>query len=100
MSPGIRIRPGEEPELEDGVRGAVFDREDGLWIPLIRAEEPGSGDVGRFLDGLPRDRRIVFPNVLSDRLRGMLERRGFEEGREWIEDVGEEIPVMEREAEA
>lgn len=50
-----------------------------LWVPLVIAEKPGNGDVGRYLDSLPGDRRVVFPNVISDVLIGMLKRRGFTE---------------------
>lgn len=74
---GDPIDMGNEPILAPGVRGVLFDRADGIWIPYIRAENPGSGDVGRYLDSLPTDRRILFPTVLSPRLREMLERRGY-----------------------
>lgn len=74
---GDPIDMGNEPLLGPGVRGLLFDRLDGVWIPYIRAEKPGSGDVGRYLNSLPTDRRIIFPTVLSPQLREMLERRGY-----------------------
>lgn len=86
---GEPLDPRNEPVIGVGVRGAAFDLPTGIYIPLIRAEREGSGDVGRFLDALPRDRRVVFPGVISQRLRGMLERRGFvnavEDGYELME---------------
>lgn len=74
---GEPIVPGQEPEIAPGVHGTAFDMFDGIYIPLVRATQEGNGDVSRFLDALPRDRRVVFPNVVSDKLRAMLERRGF-----------------------
>jgi hypothetical protein len=74
---GEAVIPGEEPLIGEGVRGTAFDMPDGVYIPLIRAENPGTGDVARFLDALPKDRRVVFPNVVSSKLQAMLERRGF-----------------------
>lgn len=72
-----RIRPGHEPRLALGVRGYTVWSGDALYVPLIMAEEPGNGDVARYLDSLPRDRCVKFPNVLSSKLAQMLVRRGF-----------------------
>lgn len=66
-----------ETALAPGVHGYLFDTPEGLYIPIITADTPGHGDVGRYLDTLPRHRRVVFPTVLSATLRGMLLRRGF-----------------------
>lgn len=74
---GTVMSVGEEPLLGPGVRGVLFDRPDGVFIPSIYAEKEGSGDVGRYIDSLPKDRRVVFSTVLSPRLRGMLLRRGY-----------------------
>lgn len=74
---GAVIDTNLEPVLAPGVCGILLNQPDGIWIPYIRAIEPGRGDVARFLDDLPRDRRILFPNVLSPLLRAMLARRGF-----------------------
>ena len=101
---GEAFYPGEEPELAEGVRGILFDLPDGIWIPFIRAENPGNGDVARFLDGLPTDRRIIFPSVLSLKLEGMLTKRGFV--CQVVKNVGEpeypdepmEVDAMVREA--
>jgi hypothetical protein len=78
--------PGEEPLVSPGVRALVFETPEGVYIPFIAAEREGAGDVGRYLDALPTDRRIVFPTVISARLRGMLERRGFRPNVEWIDE--------------
>ena len=48
--------------------------------------------MGLYLDSLPKDRRVVFPCVVSDRLAGMLTRRGFSPG----DDDAGEIDVYER----
>ena len=68
---------GNEPRIAAGVRGTAFDLPEGIYIPLLRAENPGNGDVSRFLDSLPTDRRVVFPSVISRKLDEMLARRGF-----------------------
>lgn len=86
-----------EATIDPHVRGVVVIAQHGIYIPLIRATRPGRGDVGRFLDKLPRDMRVVFPAVISDRLVGMLARRGF---RETIDHDGEHVwhrvPFWER----
>src|ERR1035437_6782210 len=65
-----------EQQLAPGVHGWLFDTANGIYIPFISADKPGTGDVARFLDSLPRDRAVKFPTVLSAPLRGMLLRRG------------------------
>jgi hypothetical protein len=72
---GAILIPGREPWLAPGVRGYAVEHRGRIYIPLIAAEKEGSGDVGRFLDSLSP--RCVFSCVTSERLRGMLERRGF-----------------------
>jgi hypothetical protein len=79
--------------LAPGVYGYAIECERGLYIPWIAAESEGSGIVGKFLDELPRDRRVVFPTVLSDRLAGMLLRRGFIPSWEASEDGPVDILV-------
>ena len=65
-------------EIAPGVDGYTVDLGDkGLYVPLLMAKRPGNGDVGRYLDSLPLDRRVVVPGVISGILEGMLERRGF-----------------------
>ena len=87
---------GREPELATGVRGVLFETEEGIYIPWISADREGSGHVGRYLDSLPRDHRVVFPTVISRRLAGMLRRRGFHETTEYAPEFGELVDVYER----
>lgn len=82
--------------LGPGVSGYSVDTEAGLYIPVVQASNPGNGDVGRWLDSLPKDRRIVFASVFSTRLVGMLERRGWTFIAEWDERSGEHVPCWER----
>lgn len=88
--------PGEEPEVATGVRAIVFDTPDGIYIPMIAADRPGNGDVARYLDALPTNRRVVFPTVISARLRGMLERRGFVPNVEWASELDAHVDIYER----
>lgn len=70
----------EMVDLAPGVFGFTRNDPDGsLVIPMVVAEYEGTGDVGRYLDSLPRDRRVVVEECISLRLAGMLERRGFVE---------------------
>lgn len=71
------LRIGEEPELAPGVKGYTIDNDDGLWIPVIYAENQGSGQVAAYLDSLPTDRQVTFPNVMNPKLAEMLARRNF-----------------------
>jgi hypothetical protein len=88
---------GVQELLAPGVVGYTWEMPDGsLNIPLITALRPGSGDVGRYLDGLPHGRHIRVPCVISARLQGMLERRGFTPAQVWSEDFEEWVDVMER----
>lgn len=87
---------GEEPQLAPGVRGILLDLPRGVIIPAIFAEKEGSGDVGRYLDSLPKDRCVVFPTVLSRRLRGMLLRRGFKDVVLVDAGSGEPYEALER----
>lgn len=88
--------PGEVPEVAPGVRALVFDMPTGVYIPMIAADRPGNGDVARYLDSLPTDRRIVFPTVISAQLRGMLERRGFAPNVEWAPEFKADVEIYER----
>jgi hypothetical protein len=61
-----------------GVEALLVDHGDVLEIPAIRAADLRiAGAVGAWLDTLPTDRTVIVPFVVSDRLAGMLERRGF-----------------------
>jgi hypothetical protein len=62
---------------------AVESPEHEIYIPVVRMGEPGQGHRGAFLDALPRDRTIKFPNVMNVVLAGMLLRRGFHAETEW-----------------
>jgi hypothetical protein len=76
----IRIAPELMPYLErlaPGVIGYAIEYAHELWIPVIHAEKEHEGDVARYLDTLPLNRRVVIPNVINPVLAGMLERRGF-----------------------
>ena len=75
-------------QLAPGVSGYTSEVGEALLVPVIIADKEGNGDVGRYLDTLPRDRWVIFPTVLSARLAGMLERRGFYPGQV---DTGEEM---------
>lgn len=82
----------ELDELAPHVRGYWATWNDGTAaIPWIESDVPGQGHVGRFLDGLPKDKRIAFSTVLSPVLAGMLHRRGFhyEERLIFAEEFGE-----------
>jgi hypothetical protein len=61
--------------LAPGVRGWAVERDGEIFIEQLKAEVEGNGDVGRFLDSLPEN--CVIWNVVSDRLEGMLRRRGW-----------------------
>lgn len=79
-------------ELAPGVIGYAIEHEGRVYIPLITAQREGSGDVGRFLDSLSP--RCCVPNVTSERLRGMLERRRW--GLEFDETGGDPVDVWVR----
>lgn len=86
---GTRMILGHEPLLAPGVRGCAYERGGRIEIPIMLAEREGSGDVGRFLDSLSP--RCVIHCVISNRLVGMLLRRGW---RETIEQIdGEDVDV-------
>lgn len=85
--------------LAPGVLGYTCDTPDGLYVPFISAEQPGNGDVSRYLDSLTRERRVVSPNVISKRLAEMLIRRGFTPVVEEAEGFGP-VDVWERGTEA
>lgn len=92
---GEGIVVGEEPLLAPGVRGYAIEGKDGpVYIPLVTAEKEGSGNVGRFLDSL--DPAVVwkFPSVISPRLRGMLERRGYQRKTETAPGLGSEREIV------
>ena len=65
-------------KLAPGVNGYAIRRGQTVYIPVIEAVTPGSGDVGRFLDSLPgKFKEARIPNVINPQLVAMLQRRGF-----------------------
>lgn len=63
--------------LGAGVLGVTRDHGDVLVIVWLEATVPGRGDMGRYLDRLPRTRNIMVLDVINPVLSGMLHRRGF-----------------------
>lgn len=74
---GRRTPFGTLRQLAPGVLGCIEDKGDCLVVIWLEAEEEGSGDVGRWLDRLDPATAVIVMEVLSERLRGMLTRRGF-----------------------
>lgn len=80
LSPAeIRTLAAGYQAVAPGVRGEVVVRAAAktIFINIIAASRPGSGLVGRYLDGLPADYTVIVPSVMSHRFAGMLSRRGF-----------------------
>lgn len=75
-------------DLAPGVRGYTMESFGCTYIPVIAATNPDHGDVSRYLDSLPRDHVIKVPTVTSQKLDGMLRRRGFKRDSEWAEEFG------------
>lgn len=82
--------PMSEYELGPGVFGYAIEVDGAVYIPVMQATDPGSGQVGEFLDRVPSNVRI--PNVVSSVLRGMLLRRGWRAATE-IDESGEAVSV-------
>jgi len=99
MEEGLLIL-GQEPHIAPGVRGYTMEIDGELYVPLVIADRPGNGDVGRYLDGLPTDHTVKFPNVISDKLRGMLLCRGFIDSEEWAPEWHCMCDVMVRRGQA
>ena len=84
-------------ELAPGVMGYAVEKDGTLYVPFMAARRPGTGDVGRFLDALATESRpVIVPNVISVRLRGMLERRGWIAEERWSEENEEHVEVYVR----
>lgn len=84
-------------EIGKASGGWAVEHEDGsIYVPVVMMDEQGKGHGGRFLDALPTDRTIKFPNVISDVLAGMLERRGFTVIHGWADEFDEWCPVYIR----
>jgi len=85
-------------ELAPGVYGYTMEHEGALYVPLLVAENPGTGQVRAYLDSLPRDRTVKFPCVISSILEAALLRRGFVPSVEWSDTHQEHVDVLVRHA--
>jgi len=92
-----RLRADLEIELAPGVFGFLREfigpNTHTIEIASLRAAHEGNGDVGRYLDSLPKDQTVVVPLVTSERLAGMLDRRGYRKGAVMVELYGIEGPT-------
>lgn len=88
----------QETPLAPGVFGCVETEGDTIVVMWVRAEVEGSGAVGRWLDSLPTDRKIKMIGVVSERLRGMLERRGYVQRMVLMPAADEWMPAHIRKA--
>lgn len=79
--------------LAPGVNGYQVVTPRANYIPMLMATEEGHGDVGRFLDGLDRTQTWKIPCIISGRLIGMLERRGWRPTREYTARHDEWVDV-------
>jgi len=96
---GRRLAPGWELDtLGEGVEGYTVEKDGATYIPLVIATHPGSGQVGRWLDGLDPARTWKIPNITSGRLHGMLTRRGWEVTSEWADMMDEWVDVYVKRA--
>lgn len=100
-SPSVMPEPPEAHPLSELVPDVqavgYFVRSGGaIYIPAIMMHTPGQGDGARFLDALPDDETIKFPNVISERLERMLLRRGYRRTREWSAEFEEWVEVFVR----
>jgi len=77
-------------ELGPGIKGYAVEDEGLIYIPLVSADNPGQGDMGRFIDSL--DSNCVFSAVFSQKLQGMLVRRMWVLKWEFVVEAGEEVP--------
>jgi hypothetical protein len=101
MQPANRLLKGQLEELAPGLRGYTVEVDGALYIPMVMADEPGSGALSAYLDSLPHDKTIKFPTVISRILREALERRGYVERVERVKDgplAGEIAQVWVRDA--
>ena len=88
-------------EVYPGVLAGVFDQgKEGVYVPVVISKQPGCGNVGRFIEHLLGEHKMVkFPNVINPQLQQMLMRRGFKLTYEYAEVYGEYVDVWVREAE-
>jgi hypothetical protein len=94
-----KVWPGTRA-LSPGVIGAGYSPEPGVFIlEMIEASQQGNGNVGRYVGELQsRYHTILVPAVISPRLAGMLERRGFVEGERdtwgWVCPLAPTLPHL------
>lgn len=80
-----RHRPGEMRQtpwgplqwLAPGVLGVTRVEGTDIVLYWVESSEAGAGNVSRYFDALPRDRRVVATAVMSPVIVAMLRRRGF-----------------------
>lgn len=76
--------------------GYAIESNGAIYIPVVMMRDEGKGHCSAFLDALPRDRTLKFPNVINPKLRDMLVRRDFKPVMEWAQEFGEEVEVYVR----
>lgn len=67
---------GDLDEVAPGILGDVVERGGTVFVNILWSEDPGKGNVTRWLDSL-RGRRVICPAVISRRFALQLERHGF-----------------------
>lgn len=83
---GMLLRGMREASVPvaDGVLAHVQDQGSSLIVRAVLAGRPRiPGAVGRWLSSLYGERPVVVPAVVSSRLAGMLDRRGFRRQTWW-----------------
>ncbi|GAB7387399.1 hypothetical protein BSNK01_12350 [Bacillaceae bacterium] len=89
----------------DVVHGYVFRDGDTLICPVIMSLEPGKGYGTKCIEALEKlaeenGLRLEFPNVISESLKRILEKRGYKPRYVFDPYFWEEVDVWERECEA
>lgn len=63
-----------------------------VYLPAIYSMEPDKGNVGRYLTTLQETfDEVVVPAVISPKLAGMLERRGYKIEKHWASEISEHV---------
>ena len=87
--------PMPPPLVWPGVEAIITERKGWLWVIVVVSRNEGSGQVGKWIDSLA-DRSVIFLEVNSSRLAGMLQRRGYRESRIWVAENDEWSDCMFR----